>query len=245
MEFLQRNSINLGDTIELMKQIVNGSVDGIITDLPYGVTKNKWDTVIPFDLLWEQYNRITKPNSPIILFASQPFTTALISSNMKTFRYTLVYQKVSPSGHFNAKKMPLRAHEDIVVFYKKPPIYYPQITHRHERKVSTAHHKRNSKKSTNYGDHKLTGYDSTDRYPTSVLKFSSDKQKSRISPTQKPFSLVEWLVLSYSKPGDLLLDNTSGSGTLGDACKKNNRDFILIDIDPEMITKSRERIYGR
>lgn len=242
--YLERNSINCGDTIELMRQIEPHTINAIITDLPFGITKNKWDKIIPFNLLWECHKEVSVKNCPIILNAQQPFTSMLIMSNPKWFRYTMVWKKKSPKGFLMAKKMPLRGHEDIVVFYQSPPEYFPQKTTGHPRKVSSAAHKRNSKQTTNYGAHGLTSYDSTERYPTSVLEFSSDTQKSKINSTQKPVSLIEFFVLSFTKPGDLILDNTSGSGTTGVAAKKHGRDFILIEQDPIQVEQSRERIFG-
>ena len=139
-------------------------------------------------------------------------------SNEKLHRYNLIWEKTSPTGHLNAKRMPLRSHEDLLVFYRKLPIYNPQKTTGHERKVSTAKHKRNSKKTTNYGEHKLTTYDSTERYPKSVLTFATDKQKSALHPTQKPVALLEYLIKTYTNEGDLVLDNCAGSGSVGGCC---------------------------
>jgi site-specific DNA-methyltransferase (adenine-specific) len=154
----------------------------------------------------------------------------------------LVWQKTTPTGHLNAKKMPLRSHEDILVFYKKLPTYNPQKTIGHERKVSTAKHKRNSKKTTNYGKHGLTTYDSTERYPKSVLTFATDKQKSALHPTQKPLELIKYLVRTYSNEGDWVLDNTCGSNTTGLACFELNRNYIGIENDFDMYEISKERV---
>lgn len=163
-------------------------------------------------------------------------------SNEKLHRYNLIWEKTTPTGHLNAKKMPLRSHEDILVFYKQLPTYNPQKTTGHERKVSTANHKRNSKKTTNYGEHGLTTYDSTERYPKSVWRFSTDKQKSAFHPTQKPLKLIEELVKTYSNEGDLVLDNCAGSGTTGIACIGTNRNFILIEKEKDMIEVIKKRV---
>lgn len=213
----------------MMQVIPDGSIDMILCDLPYGVTKNKWDSVIPLEPLWAQYKRIAKPNAAIVLFGQDKFSARLMLSNPKMHRYNLIWQKTSPTGHLNAKKMPLRSHEDILVFYNKLPVYNPQKTTGHIRKVSTADHKRNSKKTTNYGEHGLTTYDSTERYPKSVLTFATDKQKSALHPTQKPVALLEYLILTYSHPGAIVLDNCAGSGSLGVACKNTGRIYILIE----------------
>jgi len=214
----------------------------ILCDLPYGVTKNKWDSVIDLKLLWEQYERIIKDNGVIILFGQDKFSAKLMLSNEKMHRYNLIWQKTTPTGHLNAKKMPLRSHEDLLVFYKKLPVYNPQKTTGHKRKVSTAKHKINSKKTTNYGEHGLTTYDSTERYPKSVLTFATDKQKSSLHPTQKPVLLLEFLIKSFTNEGDLVLDNAAGSGSTGVACKNTNRNFLLIEKEEEFYNIINERI---
>lgn len=155
------NEIHLGDCLEKMQDIPSESIDMICCDLPYGVTKNKWDSLIPLNELWEQYNRVIKPNGAIVLFGQDKFSARLMLSNENMHRYNLIWEKTSPTGHLNSKRMPLRSHEDILIFYKQLPTYNPQKTTGHERKVSTAKHKRNSKKTTNYGEHGLTSYDST------------------------------------------------------------------------------------
>ena len=236
------NEVHFGDCLELMKDIDAGSVDMILCDLPYGRTKNPWDVVIPFDRLWVQYERIVKPNGVIVLFGSGIFSARLILSNEKMYRYSLVYQKTTPTGHLNAKKMPMRSHEDIHVFYKKLPTYNPQKTFGHERKISSAEHKRSNVKYAGYGDYKMTGYDSTERYPTSVLKFSTDRQKSKLHATQKPLALIEYLVKTYSNPGDLVLDNCSGSGTTGLATKNLGRNYIMMENDPISYEISHKRV---
>lgn len=225
------NEIHYGDCLEVMGIIPNESVDMILCDLPYGVTKNKWDSVIDLSRLWLQYENIIKPNGAIVLTGQDKFSARLMLSNEKLHRYNLIWEKTSPTGHLNAKKMPLRSHEDILVFYKKLPTYNPQKTNGHERKISTASHKRNSKKTTNYGAHGLTSYDSTERYPKSILKFPTDKQKSALHPTQKPVALYEYLIKTYTNEGEVVLDNCSGSGTNAIACLLTNRKYICIEND--------------
>lgn len=240
-----KNILWYGECLQMMKQIPDQSVNLICCDLPYGVTKNKWDSLIDLDLLWKQYERVIVENGAIVLFGQDKFSARLMLSNEKLHRYNLVWQKTTPTGHLNAKKMPLRSHEDILVFYKKLPTYNAQKTTGHERKVSTAKHKRNSKKTTNYGEHGLTTYDSTERYPKSVLTFATDKQKSALHPTQKPLELIKYLVLTYSNENDWVLDNTCGSNTTGLACFELNRNYIGIENDFDMYEISKERVGGK
>lgn len=228
---MEINKTYFGDCLEVMKLIDDATIDLILCDLPYGVTKNKWDSVIDLKKLWCEYERVIKTNGAIVLFGQGKFSATLMLSNAKLHRYNLIWEKTTPTGHLNAKRMPLRSHEDIMVFYKKLPTYNPQKTTGHERKVSTAKHKRNSKKTTNYGEHRLTTYDSTERYPKSVLTFATDKQKAALHPTQKPLALMEYLIATYSNEGETVLDNCAGSGTTGLAAKNLNRNYIMIEND--------------
>lgn len=228
-----------GDCLELMKEIPNLSIDMILCDLPYGTTQCKWDSVIDFKELWAQYTRIAKDSAAIVLTSMQPFTSALIMSNPKMFKYDWVWEKGSATGFLNAKKQPLRAHESVCVFYKKQCTYSPQFTHGHERKTAT-------KKTVNsecYGKAiKVTDYDSTERYPRSVQFFSSDKQKVNLHPTQKPLALMEYLVKTYSNEGDTVMDNCMGSGTTGVACANTNRKFIGIELDENYFSIAKKRL---
>jgi len=226
---------------EKMSTIETGSVSLICADLPFGKTKNKWDVVIPPEKLWKHYWRVLKPNGAIVLFGQDKFTAMMMLSD-KNHRYNIIWEKTTVTGHLNAKKMPMRCHEDMMVFYKKLPTYNPQKTTGHPKKVSSAEHKRNSKKTTNYGEHKFTGYSSTERYPKSVWKFATDKQKNPLHATQKPVLLIEEIIKTYSDPGETVLDNTSGSGTTGEACINTNRDFILIEKSPVEFEKGKKRI---
>lgn len=199
--------------------------------------------MIPLDALWKEYNRIIKPNGAIVLFSQSPFDKILGVSNLKFLRYEWIWEKTQATGHLNAKKMPMKAHENILVFYKKLPVYNPQKTTGHPRKVSTAHHKRNSLKTEVYGKHEFTTYDSTERYPRDVLKFATDHQKSAIHSTQKPESLLSYLIRTYTNEGALVLDNCFGSCSTGVACINTNRDFIGIEKDEKYFRLGSERLF--
>jgi len=237
------NRVLHGDCLDLMWLIPDKSIDLILCDLPYGTTKCKWDSVVDLVRLWEHYERIIKDDGAIVLFAQTPFDKVLGASNLKLLRYEWIWEKTSATGHLNAKKCPMKAHENILVFYKNKPTYNPQKTEGHKRKVSKSEHKINCIESEVYNKgQKLTSYDSTERYPRSVLKFASDKQKSKLHPTQKPLALVDYLVKTYSNVGDLILDNTCGSGTTAIACIDNERNYILMDNDIHWVNVSLKRI---
>lgn len=230
-----------GDCLELLKDVPECSVDMILCDLPYGTTRNKWDTVIQFEPLWEQYKRVIKQNGAIVLFSQQPFTSILVSSNPGLFRYEWIWEKTTATGHLNAKKMPLKAHENILVFYEKLPVYNPQITEGHKPVNSYTKH---SDDGTNYGKTKLgiSGGGATTRLPRSVQLFSTDKQKSALHPTQKPVALTEYLVRTYTNAGDTVLDNCMGSGTTGVACVNTGRNFIGMELEQEYFDIASQRI---
>lgn len=232
----------LGDCLERMKAIRDGAVDLVLADLPYGTTACRWDTVIPFAPLWAEYRRVCKPNAAIVLTASQPFTSALVMSNPSRFKYDWCWEKTTASGHLNCKKMPMRAHESILVFSFGSPAYHPQKTNGHERK--TARNVDRSKKLSDcYGSQAgVTSYDSTERYPRSVIKTSTDRQKSRLHPTQKPVALMEYLIRTYTNEGQLVLDNTMGSGTTGVACINTGRNFIGIERDQKYFAVAEKRV---
>ena len=231
-----------GDCLEMMKDISSGSVDLILTDPPYGTTNCRWDTIIPFDPMWEQLKRIIKPNGAICLFGGEPFSSALRMSNIKNFKYDWYWQKTTPTGFLNAKKQPLRNIETISVFYSKQPIYNPQKTHGHKRKVSLAKHKQNCKKAEEYNDYDLASYDSTDRYPTQILRFKTHRQKSALHPTQKPVDLLEYLIRTYTNEGETVLDFAMGSGSTGVACVNTGRNFIGIELDEGYFQIAKQRI---
>ena len=239
-----------GDCLERMKEISDGSVDMVLTDPPYGTTACKWDSVIPFEPMWEQLKRVTKKNGAIVMTASQPFTSALVMSNPKMFKYCWIWEKNKATGHLNAKKRPLAAHEEVVVFYDNPPTYNPIKTNGHKRKVASQSSrdksiKRGKSKDKVYQDGivgKCGDYDSTERYPRSVQLFKSDVQKSKLHPTQKPVALMEYLIKTYTNEGETVLDFTMGSGTTGVACVNLNRDFIGIELDKEYCDIANDRI---
>ena len=192
--------------------------------------------------MWERLNKLIKDNWVVVLFGSQPFTSNLIMSNPKMFKYDWIWEKTTATWFLNAKKQPLRNKEDILVFYKKQPTYNPQKTTGHKRKVSTAEHKRNSKKTENYWEHNLKSYNSTERYPKQVLKFATDKQKSSLHPTQKPVALIEYLIKTYSHEWETILDFTMWSWSTGVACMNTNREFIWIELDKDYFDIAKDRI---
>lgn len=222
-----------------MKSIPDGSVDLVCADIPYGSTQCKWDSVLDLQLMWDELYRIAKDNAAIVLFSAQPFTSVLVASNLAHWRSEWIWEKGNATGFLNAKKKPLRAHENIEVFYRKQPTYNPRMTQGHERKTS----KRKAVNSECYGKAlTLTEYDSTARYPRTVQFFSSDKQKANYHPTQKPVELVRFLIETYSNPGEVVLDFTMGSGTAGEACRLSGRGFIGIEKDPSIFNTACRRL---
>ena len=231
-----------GDCLIEMKTIETGSVDMILCDLPYGVTRNAWDVVIPFDALWAEYRRVIKDTGAIVLFGSQPFTSVMITSNLAHFRYCLVWEKNKFSDFLNAKRKPMKTNEDIAVFYKKQPTYNPQYWY------STPYTRWNRQEAvdrqTNYGSHRENFVESLDgkRLPTTVLKFNRVERPAH--PTQKPVDLLEWLIRTYSNEGDTVLDNCMGAGSTGVACRHLRRRFIGIELDEAYFAIARARIEG-
>ncbi|WP_130945731.1 DNA-methyltransferase [Klebsiella quasipneumoniae] len=227
------------DCFDVFPQIASGTVDLVCADIPYGTTQCRWDSVLDLPLMWEQLYRIAKSSAAIVLFSAQPFTSVLISSNLRDWRSEWIWEKGNATGFLNAKKQPLRAHENIEVFYRRQPTYNPQFTHGHERRTS----KRKTVNSECYGKAlTLTKYDSTSRYPRDVQFFSSDKQTGNYHPTQKPLALVQYLIETYSNPGDTVLDFTMGSGTAGVACQQTERNFIGIEKDAAIYRTACERM---
>ena len=234
-----------GDCLELMKQVPDKSIDLILCDLPYGTTRNSWDEVIPFDKLWAQYNRIIKDNGAILLFAQGKFYVNLVSSNMKMFRYDLVWDKELISGFLNAKRMPLRRHEQVAVFYKHLPTYNPQFTQGKPLHSKGTAYQTKELTNNNYGDFKATDDDragSTEKYPTSIIKFQKPHPSVCVHPTQKPIELLEYLIKTYTNEGDTVLDNCMGSGSTGVACKNLNRKFIGMELDEKYFKVACERL---
>lgn len=213
-------------------------------DLPYGTTACKWDTVIPFEPLWEQYNRIIKDNGAVVLFSTQPFTTALINSNLKQYRYNWYWKKNNKTGFSYARYQPMRCIEDICVFYKKPPVYNPQglivlenpkIKRKAPTKKDTAYH---LNKKQQIFTSKYTNY------PVHILEFANEavSNRNRYHPTQKPVKLLEYLIKTYTNPGDVVLDNCMGSGSTGVACVNTGRQFIGIELDNTYFEIAKKRI---
>jgi len=219
-----------GDCLELMKDIEDKSIDMILCDLPYGTTRNKWDSVIDLNLLWNQYERIIKDNGAIVLTGDNIFTSILMLSNKNMWRYNIIWNKSMKTGFLNAKKMPLRQHEDILIFYKKLHTYNP-IMKKGKRILKST----KTKQTSNYGDlveNRPKPYYSDLYYPTSILNIPNVRIKGG-HPTQKPVALFEYLIKTYTNEGMLVLDNCAGSGTTGVACQNLNRNCILMEKDEQ------------
>lgn len=223
-----------------MKTIPSGSIDLIYTDLPYGSTQNGWDKKIPLDLLWKEWNRVLKETGAVILWSQMPYTAEIIMSNQKDFRYEWIIEKTNCTGFLNANRMPLKCHENVLVFYRKLPVYNPQKTSGHKPVHSWTKHKGDG---TNYGSTiQTTGGGSTERFPRDVLKFSWDTQRESLHPTQKPVSAAEYFIRTYTNDGDTVLDCCMGSGTAGVACLNTGRTFIGIEKNAEIFEKAKQRI---
>lgn len=223
-----------GDSIKEMKKITSNSIDLIVSDLPYGTTNCIWDKCLPLDELFVEYKRIIKPNAAILLFAQQPFATDLINQARRMFRYQIVWEKTKSVGFLNANKMPLRAHELILVFYNRLPIYNPQFT-KGKPYVKNYNEKRRAALYRFRGK-QYAGKNNGTRYPRDVIKFAQPtKQEGLYHPTQKPLMLLEYLIKTYSNEGDIVLDNTCGSGSTCVAAKKLNRRYIGIENDLEYV----------
>lgn len=238
-------NINLiqGDCLELMKEIHDKSIDMVLCDMPFGTTRNDWDKEISLEPLWEQYKRICKDNASIVLFSQMPFTATLITSNPKMFRYEWIWEKAQGTGFLNANKMPLKIHENILVFYKALPTYNPQKT------AGIPYHKtRCENSSSNYGKHTTHESVSMDgsRYPIDVIKFPQVNctSEEKLHPTQKPVPLLEYLIKTYTNENETVLDNCMGVGSTGVACLNTNRKFIGIELDETYFNIAKERIEG-
>ena len=228
-----------GDCLEVMDYLIEQGIkiDAIITDPPYGTTRNKWDSVIPLDEMWNRLDKLVKPNGAIVLFAQTPFDKVLGASNLKMLRYEWIWNKKLGTGHLNAKKMPMKQHENILVFYKNLPTYNPQM------REGKPYHKTPSTTSSNYGKQiAMGGTSNGERYPISILDFSNANRKDRSHPTQKPVDLLEYLIKTYTNEGDLVLDFTMGSGSTGVACMNLNRKFMGIELDKKYFDIAKNRI---
>lgn len=240
---IELNRIYQMNCLEGMKLIPDGSIDMILCDLPYGLTENKWDSIIPLDEIWKHYERIIKQNGAIVLTAMQPFTSKLVLSNENLFRYSLVWEKESPSNPLEANKRIMRFHEDILIFYKKLPTYNPQMEQREEK------NKRNNKKDTHHHSESYVGsFTKSDgtknlRYPSSVRKVNTVRGGEKVKhSTQKPVKLFEWLIKTFTNENEIVLDNCMGSGTTAVAALKNNRKFIGFETEPKYIEIANMRL---
>ena len=239
-----------GECLEVMKSIPDASIDAIITDPPYGTTACKWDSVIPFDLMWEQLNRIIKPNGAIVLFSSQPFTSSLTMSNVKKFRHQWQWVKTRPTGNFQAKYMPMKANEDILVFGLNKVNYYPIMVKRTEAEFKASYRKNDSKSwGNNIQGHKdnliirKPKEEQWYKYPTNILNIKKDtKRNGKSHPTQKPIALMEYLIKTYTNENETVLDFTMGSGSTGVAAQNLNRKFIGIEMDDNYFDIAKKRI---
>lgn len=235
---IELNKIYNEDCLIGMKRIPDESVDMILCDLPFGTTRNKWDCVIPLEPLWQEYKRVTKPNSAIVLFAQTPFDKILGASNIDMLKYEWIWQKESGTGFLNAKVAPLKEHENILVFYRKPPVYNPQM------KQGTPYKCKQGNVVNNYDSAHMNDVVITEnkgeRYPTTILRFARDREK--LHPTQKPVDLLRYLILTYANSGEVILDNTIGSGSTAIACLREGRKFIGFEKDEKYFQTAQERI---
>lgn len=231
-------ALHLGDCFDVMPTLQAGSVDMVLADLPYGTTNCAWDSPLSLRQLWIEYGRLC--HGPIVLFAQTPFDKVLGASNLAALRYEWIWEKTHATGHLNAKRAPMKAHENVLVFYARQPVYNPIMTLGHVRKTAT----KRGDKTPVYGEQTFDAlvYDSTERYPRTVLTFASDKQRSKLHPTQKPVALCEYLIRTYTNPGATVLDNCMGSGTTGVACANTGRQFVGIENDPAHFDTARTRL---
>jgi site-specific DNA-methyltransferase (adenine-specific) len=228
-----------GDCLGRMKEIPDNSIDLVLCDPPYGTTRNKWDSIINFELLWIELNRIC--NGAIVMTAQAPFDKLLACSNLGMFKYEWIWEKNKATGHLNAKKMPMKSHENVLVFYKKPPTYNPQMTNGHK----PANHAVNTGTGSNYGKQSTAEYGgNTTRYPRSVIQIPviNNDDPDKVHPTQKPVELMEYFVNTYTNENETVLDFTMGSGTTGVACRNLNRKFIGIEMDDNYFNICKNRI---
>lgn len=233
------NKIINADCFDILPLIPSNSVDLLFVDLPYGTTQAKWDSVLPLDKLWKEYNRIVKINGAMIFTSNQPFTTTLIMSNIKNYKYSWIWEKSKATNYLNAKKQPLRAYEEIVVFYRKPPLYNPQMT------KGEAYNKGTALRPTEvYGSQVATEVKSDgDRYPRNVVYFKTAESEGEvIHPTQKPIALIEYFIKTYSNEGDIVLDNTAGSFSTAVAAHRLNRNWICIEKELEYCSLAKVRL---
>jgi len=240
VERLVKPSLHLGDCLELMPGIPDGSVDMILADLPFGTTRQKWDTVIDMDRLWREYKRVTKPNAAIVLFAKPPFDKVLACSNLPMYRYDWIWEKSRATGHLNASRMPLQAHENICVFYRQQPEYHPQKSEGH--KPVNAFYTRHSGACYGGAEQLKAGGGNTDRHPRSVLRYAPVPTRERLHPNQKPVELLQHLIQTYTSAGQTVLDNTMGAGSTLVACMATGRRCIGMESDPDIYATAAARV---
>lgn len=240
MKIMEDMELWKGEFLEKVKEIPDGFIDCIIMDLPYGTTRCSWDVIIPFEPMWEQCNRIIKDNGAIVLFGTEPFSSQLRLSNLKNYKYDWIWDKIKGTNFLNANRQPLRHHELISVFYGKQCTYNPQKTYGHKKKKS--YRSRNLQTDV-YGEMKNDyTYESTQRHPRSIQVFPTDTRNSSLHPTQKPVALMEFLVKTYTDPGERVLDGCMGSGTTGVACINTGRKFIGIEKEEKYFKTAKERL---
>lgn len=245
LEIRDKVQLYKGDCLEIMRDIPNKSIDMILCDLPYGTTQNKWDSVIPLDRLWKEYKRIIKDNGVIALTSQGIFTAKLMLSNEKWFKYKLVWEKSKATNFLNAKKQPLRKHEDICIFYNKQPIYNPQMTEGKPLHGKGSSYKTKDLTNNCYGSLGATEdvrKGSTEKYPTSIVRFQKPHPSCSVHPTQKSTELCEWLIRTYTNEGETVLDNCMGSGTTGVAAINTNRNFIGMELSEKYFNIAKDRI---
>lgn len=234
-------SLQYGDCLDLLPDLQDKSIDLVLADMPYGTTRCAWDSHIDLERLWPELKRVAR--GPILLFGQTPFDKVLGVSNLPMLRYQWVWEKTHATGHLNAKRAPMKAHEVVLVFYDHQPLYVPQMTAGHVRKSAV----KRGDRTPVYGAQTFDAlpYDSTERYPRDVQRFASDKQRSKLHRTQKPVALCEYLIRTYSNPGDVVLDFCMGSGTTGVACQNTGRSFIGFESDAAIFDKAAARLEWR
>lgn len=238
---LKGHQLECGNCLDVMKTLPDRSVDMVLCDLPYGITQNKWDSVIPLPELWGCYRRILKPKGAVVLTASQPFTSALVSSNYPWFKYSWVWRKSCPTGHLNVKRMPMKEHEDIVVFSSSNHLYNPQGLKPYGKMKRRYSGNGQVKQGDNYGVAGAESFQEVTGYPKTILEIASDRSKQH--PTQKPVALFEYLIRTYTNPSNVVLDNCCGSGTTGVACVNTGRLSIQIELSPDYYAIARDRLF--
>jgi DNA modification methylase len=250
---LELGRVYMGDCLDRLGELDDGCVDMVFADLPYGITANAWDKPIDLTKLWPALRRVCKPNAAMVFTAVQPFASDLVQSNRRQFRYEMIWRKSIATGFLNANGRPLRIHENVLVFWDEPPPYYPQKTDGHRRVRVTPSMRAEAKESSNYGAHygkhllKTKTYDSTERFPTTILEIRGVEQHDpqRRNATQKPEALVEWFIRSFTDPGALVLDPTAGSGSTLCAAKTLGRRCIGFDIDRAAVESANDALATR